>query len=139
MGCEQSKDGGVQDMMVVKEETMMTAPSKCVVNEKQLQHAQELVEQARMAIEINLGSFWPEKHLKATQMITRQFVGDVAIAEHTTCEKTGTMYYIKVHTTNKHYAWIHVKVYEPPRATGNGLINFRGMKKYKRDCDLKTF
>lgn len=138
MGCDQSKQK--VDEFTAREEAMMTAPSRCVVLDKQLAHAQELIKQARMAIEINLGSFWPEKEMKATQMITRQFIADIGASVHNSADpQSGTMYYIKVHTTNKKWPWIHVKLYEPPVISGGGLVNFRGMKKYKQDCDLKTF
>lgn len=138
MGCDQSK--AKVDEFQAREESMMGAASKCVVNEKELEHAQKLVKQVRMAIEIQLGSFWPEKNMKATQMITRQFISDLNQSVHNGSDPSaGTMFYVKVHTTNKEWPWIHVKVYEPPVISGGGLVNFRGLKKFKQDCDLKTF
>jgi len=138
MGCDQSK--AKIDEFQAREESMMGSASKCVVNDKELEHAQKLVKQVRMAIEIQLGSFWPEKNMSATQMITRQFISDLNQSVHNGSDPSaGTMFYVKVHTTNKEWPWIHVKVYEPPVISGGGLVNFRGMKKFKQDCDLKTF
>jgi hypothetical protein len=47
--------------------------------------------------------------LKATQMISRDAVAGA---------NRGTMYYVKVKTSNAKMPWLFCKIYEPPTVTG---------------------
>lgn len=119
------------------EEQMLARPSSVTVADEHVQH---LIEQNRIPIEIQLGSFKPEKKLKAKQYITRGFIKSISNSVHNSDDPNGgRMYYIKTTTTNKDWPFIFVKVYEPPYITCVSMVKFRGLKKMKQDYPLVVF
>jgi len=134
MGCEQSK---AVEHFDASEEDMLAKPSAVMDADE---HAQNMIVQNRIAIEIQLGSFKPERNMKATQMITRGFIKNIGSSVHNSDDPNGgTMYYIKTKTENKDWPWIFLKLYEPPCITCVSLVKFRGLKKMKQEYALVTF
>ena len=114
---------------IAREEASFAAPSKIMDAST---HAQHLVQIIRYTIEGRLGSKEPD--LKATQMITREYLP----AKN---QIGGTIYYVKVQTSNPEWPWLFVKLYEPPVITGvpGFRVRFRGLKKMKEEYQLVTF
>ena len=114
-----------------REDAALTAPSKVM---DASQHSQHLVQIIRHTIEAHLGS--KEPTLKATQMITREYITD----NHKS-NIGGTVYYVKCQTENKEWPWIFVKLYEPPVITGvpGFRVRFMQMKKMAQEYDLVAF
>lgn len=104
------------------------------------EHANDLIQESRVAIELKLSCFCPTKEIKATEMITRHIVGSINHSLHASAgANTGTMYYIKVKLDNREWPWCFVKLYEPPNATDENHVMFRGIRKMHIENDLFVF
>lgn len=129
MGFFKTSEQRFEERMA-REEAALTPPSKVMDASA---HAQLMLQIVRYTIERHLGS--KEQNLKATQMITRDFIttngNDIG----------GRIYYVKAKTENPEWPWIFVKIYEPPLITGvpGFRVRFRQMKKMDREYELVTF
>jgi hypothetical protein len=69
--------------------------------------------------------------LKATQMISRDAVAGA---------NRGTMYYVKVKTSNAKMPWLFCKIYEPPTVTGVSPVQLKRVKQGVSESEpLVTF
>ena len=66
--------------------------------------------------------------LKAKQMISQDIAGN-----------QGTMYYVKVNTSNTKMPWLFCKIYEPPTVTGVSPVKLQNVKKVSESEPLVTF
>lgn len=131
------KDEDERAKFMMQEEEMMGPPSKI---QEASEHAQELVLESRVAIEMKLGSFWPTKDLQATEMMTQHVVGSISHSVHCGFDsQCGKMYFIKVKTSNKEWPWCFVKLYEPPNPDEDNHVMFRGIRKMHTELNLITF
>merc|ERR1719384_2999747 len=126
-------DVGISRTQAEREEAALSPPSKVM---DASQHAQQLVQTVRKTIEFRLGS--KERNLKATQMITRTFTNEPKSRLFSNLDP-GTIYYIKVKTSNENWPWIFVKIYEPPLVTNVFKVKFRNMRRMKNEFELVTF
>eukprot|EP00544_Gedaniella_sp_CCMP2646_P004719 CAMPEP_0202481252 /NCGR_PEP_ID=MMETSP1361-20130828/909_1 /ASSEMBLY_ACC=CAM_ASM_000849 /TAXON_ID=210615 /ORGANISM="Staurosira complex sp., Strain CCMP2646" /LENGTH=121 /DNA_ID=CAMNT_0049108751 /DNA_START=193 /DNA_END=558 /DNA_ORIENTATION=- len=120
MGCMQIKEATTAE----EEDQILGPPSKVM---DASEHVQHLVYMVKPALEMTLLT-QSLQTLKAMQMISRDIAGN-----------QGTMYYVKVKTSNAKMPWLFCKIYEPPTVTGVSPVQLKNVKQVSESEPLATF